>query len=730
MTYGSSTLFLIPLIAASWVLASIAVLGYNRPYIVGARALAALSAALVMWLFGYLLELLSLELEQKFFWDTLQWAPVFVTGLAALKLSFDFNGIRWRPLRNGLLILPVLFYAALWVGLPVYPPLHLLPNPPFGTLDYAFTLPMTGGVGYTFILISVALVLLARAYWRNTGKERARIGFTFAGLSLGSVLFVALVSFGATVLGQRDVGPFAFSIGGLVMAWGVFRYRLFDLIPVANGLLLEKASDAVIVLDAEDRVAQLNTTAQKWASATVAKPLGQPFGQVFPEWSEAFTAHRGEASTETEIRNSALSANGEALVINLRIEPILDARGRWVGRLVIARDVTPVARLLMRLRQSEQHHRIIVESIRDMVVQVDSGGKVLYVNPSCQSMLGYRPEEVIGRSGFDFIHPDDVMQATKIVRDIIDRHIAYPFARVHCLHADGRTILVEATGSKVVNAGGEVEGLIFVFRDMTVRLELEALYNEQEKLEVALRKEQELSELKNRMMVRIAHEFRTPLTVIQTSVYLLENFADRFTPEQRREKYEGIVEHIRRISNMLNAMADVVYNRFSGHEMHFRPVMLEALCRELVDDVRNSREPKQTLDLSIEASPLILADYTFLYPAIRQILTNAVLYSPDQSVIGLRLFVENGRAVIELNDQGIGIPANDLERIYEPLFRGSNIGERSGLGLGPTIAQASVIAHLGQITVRSVVNKGTTVTLRFPVWAGDLPSGQQPAQGL
>ncbi len=103
--------------------------------------------------------------------------------------------------------------------------------------------------------------------------------------------------------------------------------------------------------------------------------------------------------------------------------------------------------------------------------------------------------------------------------------------------------------------------------------------------------------------------------------------------------------------------------------------------------------------------------------ALVHILTNSVQYSSEGSLIQILLSVQDDQAVIQITDQGIGIPPAEQGRIWEPLFRGTNIGECSGLGLGLTFAQATVLAHHGAIAVRSELNHGTTVTLKLPMRA-------------
>jgi signal transduction histidine kinase len=111
----------------------------------------------------------------------------------------------------------------------------------------------------------------------------------------------------------------------------------------------------------------------------------------------------------------------------------------------------------------------------------------------------------------------------------------------------------------------------------------------------------------------------------------------------------------------------------------------------------------------------VCGDYHALQTMLTHILVNAIQYSDPDTAIQMTLAALNGEAVIEVRDAGIGIPKDDQKRVFEPFFRGGNIGERSGLGLGLTFAQSVVSAHRGSITLESDVNRGTTVTVRLPL---------------
>ncbi|NWG17309.1 MAG: PAS domain S-box protein [Chloroflexi bacterium] len=717
MTAVSSTIYLVPIIAACGLLFTIVILGFMHPRVTGAKATAVLALSVSLWQVGYLLELISPDLPQKVFWDKVQWIPILLMSLAAFKLGLIFNTPHSRIWLLPLTIPPLLFCLRLFMDSEqslIYPAPMLLENPPFSALFYDFTPLLAAALAYVYLLVGGALLLLARAFFRTRRRERIRIGFIFGGLALGAALHLILTTFEVPLLGQRDVSPLACTPGALVIAWGVWRYRLFDLIPVANGKLFESMSDAVVILDADSRIIELNAVARSWAKTSV-QPIGQPVETVIPDWKAKFDRYRNAVNVETEIR---ITDYGASRFINFRIEPIRNARGDLVGRLVVARDITQSAMLLERLRQNEERLRIITDNIHDMVAQIDQSGIILYASPSFYKGLGYKPDRLVGRVGFDLIYPEDIPQMREWFEAFIVHGTPRSYITFRCQHADGHLVWLEASGTMAYDRAGQAGGIIAIFRDVSERIELERAQLEQERLKVTLQKEKELSELKNRMMVRIGHEFRTPLAVIQTSSYLLENYLESYTAEQRRAKIQLIHDEIQQISAMLDAISDVVANRLTRQSLQLEPVSLEALCALTVDAIRTTNGAKRAVTLETHGSPTVFGDYAALQSAVNHVLKNAVQYSRNGNSVQVTLSEQEGEAIIQVRDEGIGIPADEQHRVFEPFFRGTNIGESGGLGLGLTIAQAAVIAHHGRIMVESDVNQGTTFTIRLPALSG------------
>jgi len=265
------------------------------------------------------------------------------------------------------------------------------------------------------------------------------------------------------------------------------------------------------------------------------------------------------------------------------------------------------------------------------------------------------------------------------------------------------------------NDDGSPRQLLGTAQDMTERKLLGKSALEQEKLQVALEKERELSQLKNRLMITLSHEFRTPLSVIMASGELLERYFDRLTPARRAECLATIKTHIMHLREMLDDITTLVGEGDLVPRFNPSPMDLEHFCREMAEEFQASLGTTYTIMYTAagDLNP-ISADADLLRPILKNVLSNAVKYSHKGGTVYCSLSRQGDRVHLEVRDEGIGIPAADQSRIFETFHRASNVSHIGGLGLGLRIVRDYVRLHRGSVEIVSEEGAGTTVTLRLP----------------
>ena len=253
-----------------------------------------------------------------------------------------------------------------------------------------------------------------------------------------------------------------------------------------------------------------------------------------------------------------------------------------------------------------------------------------------------------------------------------------------------------------------------IVRDLSVRHRYQEALIEQERLRTALEKETELSQIKSRMMERIAHEFRTPLAIIGASAESLNVYLDRLTPEQRDAKVKKIQTQIQHFSVLLDQIGLAMRGTLVPDDLQITTIDLSHLCRQTVHELEAQLVQPGKYDLHLPETALIQADPAVLKNALVHVLHNAARFSAANAPITVSLTTDEQGVEVTVRDSGIGILPQEQGRIFEAFFRGSNIGVISGLGLGLTIAQGCVELHHGTIKMESAPGEGTTVRIWLP----------------
>ena len=259
--------------------------------------------------------------------------------------------------------------------------------------------------------------------------------------------------------------------------------------------------------------------------------------------------------------------------------------------------------------------------------------------------------------------------------------------------------------------------------DQKVNERTTELRQAQTDLSKALEHERELSELKSRFVSIVSHEFRTPLGVTMSAVEIMRQFDERLSYEKRRELCDEIYSST---CNMADLMEQVLLlGRVEAGKLGFNPVPLnlDGLVPKLIDELLSATNRKCPIlwqpqtDLNGAQG-----DEAFIRHILGNLAGNAVKYSPEASAVIIQARRDGMDVVFEVTDHGIGILEKDLPHLYEAFHRGGNVSNVPGTGLGLVIVKRCVELHRGLVTVKSEVNRGTTFTVRLPVFAASTPT--------
>ena len=246
--------------------------------------------------------------------------------------------------------------------------------------------------------------------------------------------------------------------------------------------------------------------------------------------------------------------------------------------------------------------------------------------------------------------------------------------------------------------------------DVTERKQAEA------ELLRSLAKEKELVQLRSKFVSMVSHEFRTPLGIIQSSAEILDDYLDQLGPAERKEHLLSIRNNTRRMAGMMDEV--LLIGTLEEGKLEFKPAPLElrTFVQELVAEILSTTGGRCPIELAFgEIFDEIRADERLLRHIFMNLLLNAVKYSHAGWVVRFDIRCAETSIVCSIQDEGIGIPEADRERLFSAFHRGHNVGNRPGTGLGLLIAKRCIDLYGGKIKVESKLGEGTVVTVKLPL---------------
>lgn len=377
------------------------------------------------------------------------------------------------------------------------------------------------------------------------------------------------------------------------------------------------------------------------------------------------------------------------------------------------------------------------------ILIANSSGIIIAANPFCTSLFGYKTSELIGEK-IEILIPNRFDNHAKLRTN----YVSHPEARNMGVGRDlwakrksGEEFPVEVSLSPF-DADGVVFIVAFIIdiskrkaleqKEETYKQELEKevedrtlvlkeaiskLEKTKNNLDESLKREMEANSLKSKFVSIASHEFRTPLSTMLSSLVLVEKYHERDEPEKMRKHIERIRSSINVLTEILNDVLSL--NKLEEGKVIPRPSYFEALpyFQNLVTELSLILKPSQKIILEKEIRDdfQLFQDSTLLQHIVVNLISNAIKFSPEGSEIEVRIESSQENLKIEVKDQGIGIPENNLNQLFERFYRADNVGSIQGTGLGLSIVKHYTELLGGNIHVESILEKGTTFFVELPI---------------
>ncbi len=366
--------------------------------------------------------------------------------------------------------------------------------------------------------------------------------------------------------------------------------------------------------------------------------------------------------------------------------------GDWLRREV--RRTTSSLKKRAQISEAERSRlETVINSIHDNVMILDEDNQILLVNPAMCNSFGLNEKEVIGKPVLDVIqHPDLRALITNnhhSNNDPLQYHeISFP---------DGRVASAQYTAIPEI-------GCVITMQDITYLKEVDRVRNE--------------------MVHTVSHDLRSPLT----SVIGYTELIARAGPlnDSQMDFLKRIQESVHHITALINDLLDIGSIE-AGLDTRREWVQLDGLLRYTLDMLQGQIKAKQIkvqTDIASNLPPL-RANPIRLRQVLDNVVGNAIKYSNPEGEVRISIRAEGDQVILQVSDNGPGIPVQDQAHIFDKFYRGRNINNQEGTGLGLAIVKSIVDAHQGRIWVESNVGQGSTFFIVLPVNSPTIPVGRK-----
>ncbi|HET7271425.1 MAG TPA: histidine kinase N-terminal 7TM domain-containing protein, partial [Rubrobacter sp.] len=711
MIWWSQYAYSLGLLTAAAISVVLAFYAWRRRDVLGAESLAFLMVAISVWTFGYALELAFPGIAGKIFWAKVQYLGIITLPVAWLAFALQYtNRTEWLT-RSRL---------ALLSGIPLVTLLLAFTNEAHNLIWSRTELARNGSLvllelehgawfwvhwTYSYLLVLCGSVLIVSRLATSADLYRKQSGALLAGVAVPWVANGIYV-LGLTPVPGLDLTPFAFMLSGAMLSWGLFRYRLLDIVPVAHQAIIEGMRDGVVMVDLRGRIVEINPSALRILDVPADGVIGRAAEEIVPSFS---ALGRSEAAAE---RVRLVSAGQREYELSLAL--LRDRSERHTGYLLVFHDVTERKRVeeeirrlnkglerrvnertaqleivISDLKESEERYALVVDASNDGIYDWHVRTGELYWNDRLFEMFGLsRSEFTPTFEGFlEYVHPDDRQNLVDNVTAHLERGLEFAM-ELRYRHSSGEYRVCTTRGKAQRDADGTPVRMAGIATDITERKraeeEIRQLNESLEErveertaqladavtgLEMARNEADAASRAKSEFLANMSHEIRTPMNGVIGMTSLL---LDTDLSEEQREYAETV-----RLSgeNLLTIINDILdFSKIEAGKMELEMVDfdLHRVVEETVD-LFAERIQRKGLDLAslIErgAPTYLRGDAGRVRQVLVNLLGNAIKFT-EEGVVILRVSLaeENeGSAVVrfEVSDTGIGLTPEQQEQLFQ-----------------------------------------------------------------
>lgn len=479
--------------------------------------------------------------------------------------------------------------------------------------------------------------------------------------------------------------------------------------------IFQHSADAILLVDVTRGIQQANRAfgdlIGREADAILGRHLAGFCQPSATEQIEAAVRATVLGKQPQQIETRVLHADGSTRDVEMSLAPVNPSSHEVTSLVCIIRDMTAHKRAEAELLAQAQRLQLAAEVGGMGVWEWDIPSGLITGDDQMRALYGVTSEEtmsILDVWASTLVHPEDVPrlqeEATYYLEhgSILDTHFRINPDNAPPRHVRLRAVMLRDSDGNPI-------------RSIGINWDVTDEKAAAEALERALQREKELGELKSRFVSMASHEFRTPLASILATTDSLALYRSKMDETKIDERLNRIRQQVMQLTDLIEDMLQLA--RIQAGRVKFDPAMgdIGRLCVELIEEYDTQPDYQGRIIFEPDAAPVTASfDRRLLRQVIGNLLHNALKYSTAGQMVLIKVTQSECHFSITIKDEGIGVPQDDLKRLFEPFHRASNVGAIAGTGLGLSIALEAVELHGGAITVDSEVGTGTIFTVVLP----------------
>jgi PAS domain S-box-containing protein len=374
------------------------------------------------------------------------------------------------------------------------------------------------------------------------------------------------------------------------------------------------------------------------------------------------------------------------------------------------------------LQKAILFQKAILDNAGAMIIATDKKGIIKYFNREASNNLGYDENEVINKITPVLFHrkPEIEEKRKALVKEFrvfipgdfevlvarSGRNIHEP-EQYNYIKKNGESFPVSLTITTVRDNKEKVIGYMGVAFDITQQMQRDKA------LHKLLEKEKDLSELKSRFISMASHEFRTPLSTVLSSAYLIEKYKKTAEQPQREKHLKRITSSVSMLTDILNDFLSLGKIEEGKIPVRLKTFNIAEVVKDIIDEVKSTFQKQQKIVYKHIGTSEVELDLSLLKHIVQNLVSNASKFSPEKSLIEIKTIKKEQTLLLSVKDRGIGISGDDQKHLMERFFRGANAGNIQGTGLGLHIVSKYAELMNGTVVCNSKLEKGTEFVITF-----------------